>query len=230
MDFFGFPWISLASNRDLSTSYDPPPGRIRLFFLRLAPEAALAARAIMSMARRGCGMGTATSRFCACNAPQVEFLFCSVKQKARLMLPEVAEMVNQTAAASGSDRSQCPGRSRCASDHGQLRYAQDQTHPGLAGQATALACPLHTDRGVLDQPSRTIFRPAHRKANQAGRPCFCLRPRTRHPSLYRGSQRRPASVQVDKSADDILGSVKRFCVRSLEVRELQIGETSDSGH
>ena len=40
----------------------------------------------------------------------------------------------------------------------------------------------------------------------------------------------PRPFRWTKSADDILASVKRFCLRSLEVRKTQIGETSDSGH
>jgi transposase len=40
----------------------------------------------------------------------------------------------------------------------------------------------------------------------------------------------PRPFRWTKSADDILASIKRFCLRSLEVRAAQNGETSDSGH
>lgn len=40
----------------------------------------------------------------------------------------------------------------------------------------------------------------------------------------------PKPFRWTKSADDILASIKRFCLRSLDVQKFQIGETSDSGH
>jgi len=98
--FFGFPWISLALDLDFSMGYDPSWGIWRFF----SPPRPRSRPGVDSdhehepkarMARRGCGMGTATLRFCVRSATQVSFLFCSVKFKARRMPPEVAEWLTR---------------------------------------------------------------------------------------------------------------------------------------
>jgi|SRR5579863_4006136 len=61
-------------------------------------------------------------------------------------------------------------RSRRASGHGQLRHAQNESHPRLAGQAAALGCPLHTNQRLMDQSGRMLLRAPDRAADQTRRP------------------------------------------------------------
>ena len=50
-----------------------------------------------------------------------------------------------------TDRPADAGRAGGAYRHGQLRHPQNPEDQGLAGTPPALACPLHTDLGQLDQ-------------------------------------------------------------------------------
>src|SRR5579864_2696893 len=61
-------------------------------------------------------------------------------------------------------------RSRRASDHGQLRHAQDPAGPQLVGATPALAYPPHPHQLVLAQPGRALLRRVARAADQTRRP------------------------------------------------------------
>lgn len=83
-------------------------------------------------------------------------------------------------------------------------------------RAGALARALHPDIGVVDQPGRALLRPAHR-----------ARPETRCVPLGRRARQAieayidvtnadPKPFRWTKTADDILASIQRFCLRALE--------------
>ena len=70
-----------------------------------------------------------------------------------------------------------PGRGGCrrasaprrASDHGQLRHAQDAVDPELVRQAPALSRPLHADLRVVAEPRRALVRRAHEQTTASRR-------------------------------------------------------------
>ena len=98
--------------------------------------------------------------------------------------------------------------------HGQLRHSQDRRGQGLAGPATALACPLHTNLGLLDQSGRTLVRRTDAQAITTRRTYLHETTGSGHPGLHRKNNERPKPFKWTKSADDILASVKRFCHRT----------------
>ena len=98
--------------------------------------------------------------------------------------------------------------------HGQLRHPQDRHGQGLDGPATALACPLHTNLGLLDQSGRTLVRRTDAQAITTRRTYLHETTGSGHPGLHRKNNERPKPFKWTKSADDILASVKRFCHRT----------------
>jgi transposase len=52
-----------------------------------------------------------------------------------------------------------------AFDSGQLRHAQDPSHPALGGQPSALSHPLHAHERFLAESGGVLVRPAHAKAD-----------------------------------------------------------------
>lgn len=77
------------------------------------------------------------------------------------------------------------GRAPC---DGQLCHSQDTEDQGLAGASSALACPLHTDIGLLDQSGRTLVRRIDAQAIAARRPPINGATRSRHHGIHCGPQ------------------------------------------
>ena len=73
--------------------------------------------------------------------------------------------------------------------------ARDQD---LAGPPPALPRPLHPDRLVLDEPGRTLVRPADRQADPPRRPHLRPGPGERHQGLDRHLERQPPAVHLDQ--------------------------------
>ncbi len=117
--------------------------------------------------------------------------------------------------------------------HGQLRDPQDQGDPRLVRQTAALAGPFHTHQRLLAEPGRALVRAADRQADQARRPSLHQGVGAHHPRLHRpATNQNPKPFKWTKSADDILGAIQRFCLRTIEIAEQQakIMRTSESGH
>ena len=79
-------------------------------------------------------------------------------------------------------------------------YATHKTarDPGLAGPAPPLPPALHPDRLILDQPGRTMVRPADRQDDPPRRPQLRPGPGERHPGLDRHLERQPPAVHLDQ--------------------------------
>ena len=129
-------------------------------------------------------------------------------------------------------RSPGPRRPRRPSGDGQRRNPQDPCGSALASRSSALACPLHADRRLLAQPGRALLRAVDRETASARCPSFDAGTRAGHSPLHRHRQRRPTDFRWTKSADDILATIERFCLRTLDTaeRQTEIIKISKSGH
>ena len=110
--------------------------------------------------------------------------------------------------------------------HGQLRDPQDQGDPRLVRQTAALAGPFHTT------PASSWLNQVERWFGSADRNKQIRRKR---PSLHEAQLERTILDYIDttnqnpkwhwdkwtKSADDILGAIQRFCLRTIEIAEQQ---------
>jgi len=70
---------------------------------------------------------------------------------------------------------------------GQLRYPQSAPDSPLVGSTSALPSSFHSDRGLLDQPSRTLVRHADRETDSAWDPSQHPRIGGRHRCLHPSS-------------------------------------------
>src|SRR4051794_27333832 len=70
----------------------------------------------------------------------------------------------------------------------------------MAGPSPAIPRPLHAHRILLDQPGRTLVRPAHRQTHPPRRPHLGPRTGERHPGLDRHLEREPATVHLDQDS------------------------------
>src|SRR5450755_4669762 len=68
----------------------------------------------------------------------------------------------------------------------------------MARPPPALPCPLHPDRLILDEPGRTMVRPADRQADPPRRPHLGPGPGERHQGLDRHLERQPPPVHLDQ--------------------------------
>ena len=80
----------------------------------------------------------------------------------------------------------------------QLRHPQDPRDQGLAGQTPAVPPALHPDRLLLDQPGRAVVRLPGRPDDPPRRTQERPGPRSRHPRLGQGLERRPQAVHLDQ--------------------------------
>jgi transposase len=76
-------------------------------------------------------------------------------------------------------------------------------------------CALHANLGVMDQLGRTLLRPADRARLETGRVPLGRRARKSDQGLHRRHQYRSQPFRWTKTADDILASIQRFCLRTL---------------
>ena len=97
-----------------------------------------------------------------------------------------------------SDRQGGAGRAGRAPGVRQLRHPQHRRDQGLAGPAPALPRPLHPDRLILDEPGRTLVRPADRQADPPRRAHLGPGPGERHQGLDRHLERQPPAVHLDQ--------------------------------
>ena len=95
----------------------------------------------------------------------------------------------------------------------QPRHPQDPGDQRLAGPAPPLPHALHPDRILLDQPGRTLVRPAHRPTHPPRRPQERRRPGERHPRLDRAWNENPKPFVWTKTADEILDSLAKYMAR-----------------
>ena len=125
-----------------------------------------------------------------------------------------------------------PGRSRCAHNHGQPGDPQDQGDPRLVRPPPPMAGPLHADLGLLDHQVERFFalltekqlrRGVHRSTKELEAAIL------RYMDTVNAD---PKPFRWTKSADDILASIKRFCLANIRIAEhqQQITQTSESGH
>jgi hypothetical protein len=105
------------------------------------------------------------------------------------------------------------------SDPGQLRHAQNSGHLFLVGEAAALSCALHADqcswinmveRWFATLREKQIRRGAHRSVREL---------EAAIKSYLEITDQSPRPFVWNKTADEILASVARFCA-----------QTSESGH
>ena len=102
---------------------------------------------------------------------------------------------------------------------GQLRHSQDARDQGLVRPPPALPRPLHADLGVLAQSGRALVRHADSKLHPPRHASLDPPARTSHPALSRTSTTAdPKPFVWSKSADDILASIERFCLRTSNSR------------
>ena len=69
---------------------------------------------------------------------------------------------------------------------------------GMARSQAPLPRPLHPGRFLLDQPGRTLVRPAHRPDDPPRRPQERAGPRSRHPEVDGHLEREPAPLHLDE--------------------------------
>ncbi len=110
-----------------------------------------------------------------------------------------------------------------------LHHAME--HPGMADQASALACASDADQFLVVEPGRAILRPYHRQENPAGVHQSVGSLKADISSFIDQHNVAPQPFRWTKSASDILVSVERFCVRNTP-REMNMAlmQTSGSGH
>lgn len=113
-------------------------------------------------------------------------------------------------------RAQRALRPRRSHRHGQLRNAQDQAHPQLVCETAPLACALHPDIGIVDQQVERFFALLTERALKRG--VFrSVRDLEQAMKAYiDATNAEPKPFRWTKSADDILASIQRFCIRTLE--------------
>ena len=119
------------------------------------------------------------------------------------------------------DRAQRAGRPRRPHRHGQLRHPQNQADPQLVRQAAALARPLHADLGILDQSGRALLRPADRARFRRGVFRSVAELEKAIKAYIDATNADPKPFRWTKTADDILASIQRFCLRTLAANEVE---------
>ena len=101
---------------------------------------------------------------------------------------------------------------------GQLRHAQDARDQGLVRAASAVPRALHAHLGLLAQPGRALVRHADQNYIRRGthRSTRQLEQAIRHYLDF--TTPIPKPFVWSKSADDILASIERFCLRTSNSR------------
>jgi hypothetical protein len=84
---------------------------------------------------------------------------------------------------------------------------------------------LYADRGVVDQSGRKVLLSDHRQTDTAQGPHLSTEAGRRHPHLHPSPNTDPKPFRWTKSADDMLASIERFCLRNTKT-----AVTSESGH
>ena len=115
-------------------------------------------------------------------------------------------------------RSQRAGNAGHPPRDGQLRHAQDACHQELARPASALSRALHADLRVLAEPGRTLVRHPDAKVHPPRDASLHAPTRASHQALHQDQQRDPKPFVWSKTADDILASIERFCLRTSNSR------------
>ena len=87
--------------------------------------------------------------------------------------------------------------------------------PQLVRQAPALARALHADIGVMDQPGRALLRAADRARPKRGVFRSVAELEEAINAYIDATNADPKPFRWTKTADDILASIQRFCLRTL---------------